>query len=112
MQVAFIVALLAGSLPLSRTLLRRFNRGQRHTPWHRDDHGTQRVRPLQRWPAMAGSGLARSKVRLTDILAQSNVAETFRMKVPVYAYLDGPGYMRLGQVFVGGNQSRQPFSMI
>jgi hypothetical protein len=52
------------------------------------------------------------KVRLTGTLTQSNVTETFRMKVPVYADFDGTGYMRLGQVLVAGNQSSQPFSII
>jgi hypothetical protein len=52
------------------------------------------------------------KVRLTGTLTQSNVTETFRMKVPVYADFDGTGYVRLGQLFVAGNQAGQPFSVV
>ena len=52
------------------------------------------------------------KVRLTGTLTQSNVTEAFRVRVPVYADFDGKGSVRLGQIFVAGNQASQPFSIV
>jgi hypothetical protein len=40
------------------------------------------------------------------------VTDNFRMMVPIYADFDGKDYVRLGSIFVTGNKSGQPFSVL